>query len=247
MKALQPGAWRNGDKVTLQPNRLEEPLKWTRKPKKIFVCSMSDLFHEDVPDDYLDKVFDVIARSPLHTFQILTKRSDRMLRYFWSKKPPRNAWLGVSVENRKESTRRRDDLTSIDCSVRFVSAEPLLEDVSTINLDGIHWVIAGGESGRAKTVRPMLLDHARNLRDLCIEQGVAFFFKQWGEHDAVGRRVGKAKSGRLLDGRTWDEMPDAPNAPSGRTPGGVPLTRDGKKWVTPADGGLDKRHLTAVR
>jgi len=200
--------YRNGFEATLHPNELERPLRW-RKPRMIFVCSMSDLFHDDVPDDFIRSVFEVMQQASLHTFQVLTKRAERMAdlltRPDWPLPP--NVWVGVTAENQAMADRRIPHLLRIHrASVRFISAEPLL---GPIDLDracctfdqyavGIDWVIVGGESGPG--ARPMQPEWVRDIRDQCQAAGVPFFFKQWGG-------TNKKKTGRLLDGRTWDEMP----------------------------------------
>jgi protein gp37 len=163
----------------------------------IFVNSMSDLFHEDIPEEYIEEVFEVMGRADHHTFQILTKRHGRLAELAPSLPWHPNVWIGVSIENRR-FTHRADYLREVDAEVRFISAEPLLGPLDGLDLSGIHWLIAGGESGPKH--RPMRIEWARELRDRCLDEEVAFFFKQWGGH--------RPKSGgRLLDGRTWDEMP----------------------------------------
>lgn len=195
--------YERGFDLQLRPERLRQPLEWTR-PRLIFVNSMSDLFHEAVPDDFIQSVFEVMAEANWHTFQLLTKRSRRLAELAPRLPWPTNVWMGVSVENQRW-TRRVDDLRCVPAAVRFLSCEPLLGPLR-LNLDGIHWVIVGGESGRR--ARPMRLDWATSVRDQCIAAGVPFFFKQWGAHDEAGIRKGKAASGRFLEGRTWDEMPE---------------------------------------
>lgn len=257
--------------VKTHDDALHIPLRW-RKPRRIFVNSMSDLFHKDVPFAFIDKVFAIMALCPQHTFQILTKRPERMAEYFnegafelghnsvlgeieeliedtdyrlyeflydnayaagylraygisdtgeygtqidrW---PLPNVWLGTSVEN-AEQLWRIDELRSVPAAVRFLSIEPLIGDLGTVNLDGIDWVIGGGESG--PNARPMKPAWARSLRDQCVAAGVPFFFKQWGEwapafsapairagnYDYI-KRVGKKRAGRILDGREWNEFP----------------------------------------
>jgi protein gp37 len=194
-----PGsAYEQGFDLRLVPEALELPLSW-RKPRLIFVNSMSDLFHADVPFEYIARVFDVMQRSPQHTFQVLTKRSER-LRELAPRLPwPDNVWIGVSVEDRKRAARITDLVSVAAARVRFLSVEPLLEAIPDLPLEGIDWVIVGGESGRQP--RPMDPDWVLDIRDQCSRAGVPFFFKQWG-----GRN--KKKAGRELDGRTWDEMPD---------------------------------------
>ncbi len=195
--------YERGFDVVLRPERLEQPLKWKR-PRTIFVNSMSDLFHEEIADSFVTEVFDVMERAHWHKFQVLTKRPERAAVLAPSLPWPSNVWLGVSVENQRWTT-RIDELRTIDASVRFLSCEPLLGPLE-LDLDGIHWVIAGGESGpRARPMRP---EWARSIRDQCLAAGVPFFFKQWGAHDASGARMSKKRAGRLLDGRTWDEAPD---------------------------------------
>lgn len=175
---------------------LELPLRW-RASRRIFVNSMSDLFHDGVPTEFILRLFDVIRRARQHQFQILTKRSQRLVEVCAQIAVPANAWLGVSVENQKYTT-RIDDLRLVRASVRFLSIEPLLGPISDLDLRGIHWVIVGGESGHH--ARPMDPAWVRSIRDQCARAGVPFFFKQWG-----GRK--KHLTGRVLDGRTWDEMP----------------------------------------
>lgn len=257
-------AFPNGFDVTLHPERLDQPLRW-KKPRRIFVNSMSDLFHDAVPDDYIARVFAVMAQTPQHTYQVLTKRHGRMrslLRkwtpvtgitpwVFTGPWPLPNVWLGVSVEDQKHAELRVPALLETPAAVRFLSCEPLLGLVDLRNLkarngalidclggdvksasDGavysgtpsvVDWVIVGGESGPG--ARPMHPDWARSLRDQCANAGVAFHFKQWGayrwvsgsrwnpdtqcweDHGIEPQRVPKKLSGRLLDGRTWDQFP----------------------------------------
>lgn len=259
-------------KIKLVEEHLNDPLRW-KKPRLIFVNSMSDLFHEGVPDSFIDRVFAVMALSPQHTFQVLTKRPERMSRYLWSaerrvaslagystnegdwyKWPLKNVWLGVSIEDQKTADERIPLLLQTPAAVRWLSAEPLLGPINfrwepyaheatgetyreylerhgKVNqyeaLRQISWVVAGGESGPG--ARPMHPDWARSLRDQCAEARVPFFFKQFGDWwPGIGnvtyppsaplhewpdghwaRRVGKKLAGRVLDGRTWDEFPDA--------------------------------------
>lgn len=204
LKAMRVKGYENGFKLTLLPARLEEPTK-RKRPTTYFVNSMSDLFHDQIPDDYLRQVLAVIRRSPQHTFQILTKRAERMAEFFQEQAPPHNVWLGVTVENRDHGLPRLDYLRRISSTVRFVSAEPLLEDLGDINLTGLHWVIVGGESG--PKARPMKHEWVMNIKDQCDAQGVAFFFKQWGGWGADGKKRAKKQNGRLLEGRTWDATP----------------------------------------
>lgn len=165
----------------------------------IFVNSMSDLFHEKVPLEFLKRVFDVMRRADWHTFQVLTKRSERLKELASELEWPRNVWMGVSVES-DEYVNRIDDLRAVPAAVRFLSLEPLLGPLPTLRLDGISWVIVGGESGPGS--RPIDVEWVRDLRDRCTEAHVPFFFKQWGG-------VRKSQAGRVLDGRTWDEFPNS--------------------------------------
>lgn len=184
--------------LTLHPQALDEPRRW-RNPRVVFVNSMSDLFHARVPLDFIRDVFDVMRETPQHTYQVLTKRSLRLRRAADKLDWPDNLWMGVSVEN-SDVLIRVDHLREVPAAVRFLSCEPLLGPLDGIKLDGIGWVIAGGESG--PNYRPMELSWARGVRDACQEADVPFFFKQWGG------RTPKAL-GRELDGQLWDEMPGA--------------------------------------
>ncbi|HET6292231.1 MAG TPA: phage Gp37/Gp68 family protein [Kribbella sp.] len=187
--------------VTVHPQTLFEPYRW-RSPRVVFVNSMSDLFHARVPIAFVRDVFDVIRDTPQHTYQVLTKRSLRLRRMAGQLDWPENLWLGVSVENSGVLS-RVDDLRQVPAAVRFLSCEPLLGPLDSINLSGIGWVIAGGESG--PRCRPMELGWARGIRDACLRSDVPFFFKQWG-----GRTP--KSLGRELDGQLWDEMPDTASA-----------------------------------
>jgi protein gp37 len=199
LQAMGQANYRNGFEVTLQPHMLEHPLRW-RQPRRIFVNSMSDLFHADVPDAYIIQVFDVMRRANWHQFQILTKRSERLLdlnpMLHWQP----HIWMGVSIENEKYLD-RIDDLRRTGAHVKFLSIEPLLGPLQKLDLRGIDWVIAGGESGPG--ARPVDASWVREIRDRCVRAHVSFFFKQWGG-------VLKSRTGRILDGRTWDEMPEEP-------------------------------------
>lgn len=196
LRAMAQPRYRNGFEVTLQPDTVELPLRW-RKPRTIFLNSMSDLFHSDIPDEYIERVFATMAKANWHTFQVLTKRSER-LGQLSSRLPwPRNVWMGVSVEDQKR-TARIADLVSTPAQVRFLSVEPMLEAIPDLPLNGVHWVIVGGESGR--TPRAIDIAWARNIRDQCVRAGVAFFFKQWGG-------TNKKRAGRVLDGQVWGQMP----------------------------------------
>ena len=196
LQAMGQPNYVNGFVLTLHEDALEMPLHW-KKPQRIFVNSMSDLFHEDVPFTFVLRAFEVMYRASWHQFQILTKRSDRLLETSPHLPWADNIWMGVSVESRKH-TYRIDHLRQTGAKIKFLSLEPLLGPMGELCLDRIDWVIVGGESG--PKARPMEPAWVINIRDQCIEAGVSFFFKQWGG-------VRKKKAGRQLEGRTWDEMP----------------------------------------
>ncbi|PWW82380.1 hypothetical protein CR164_05105 [Prosthecochloris marina] len=201
LQAMGNDKYRDGFKLTLHPGVLQEPFRW-KKPRVVFVNSMSDLFHKDVPVDYIRDVFEVMRQNPQHVFQVLTKRAD-VLRYYDSEDQlfwPHNVWMGVSVENARNID-RIDLLRQTRAKVKFLSCEPLLGPLSSMNLDGIDWVIVGGESGRrARTIDP---EWVQEIREQCLAANVPFFFKQWGG-------TNKKKSGRILDGRVWDQTPVFP-------------------------------------
>lgn len=235
-----PGhVYEQGFDLKLWPDRLDLPRRW-KKPRRIFVNSMSDLFHKDVPDEFISKVFWTMIDVDHHTYQVLTKRPKRMARFFanQSKPLPAHIWVGTSIEN-DNYTWRADYLRKVLAMVRFVSAEPLLSALPSLDLTGLHWLIAGGESGQG--ARPADPGWFKDLRDRCQAAGVAFFFKQWGQYagqyrDVRGgdlstlegeivyrdfedattphayRRVGKHAAGRLLDGREWNQLPNASDA-----------------------------------
>ncbi len=194
--------YERGFDLQLRPERLQQPLTW-RQPRIVFVNSMSDLFHEDIPVTYIREVFNVMRKANRHTFQVLTKRSQRLAELAPHLRWPDNVWMGVSVENQRW-TSRVSDLRKVPAKVRFLSCEPLLGPLQ-LDLRSIGWVIVGGESGAR--ARPMKPEWARDIRQQCKDAGVAFFFKQWGAHNEAGERVGKGKAGRLLDGRVWDGLP----------------------------------------
>lgn len=204
LQAMGAPGYENGFALTLHPHRLRQPLS-VRKPCMWFVNSMSDLFHENVPDSFIDKVMDVMEHADWHVFQVLTKRAERMADYFSSRSCPPNVWLGVSVEDRRYGVPRIDALRRIDAPVRFLSCEPLLENLGLLNLEGIHWVIVGGESG--PKARPMHPEWVDSIRRQAKSSGAAFFFKQWGSWGADGVRRNKKANGRLLAGQEWNEMP----------------------------------------
>jgi protein gp37 len=196
LQAMGQSNYRNGFHLTIHEHALEIPLHW-KQPQMIFVNSMSDLFHESVPVDFIHKVFDVMTRASWHTFQVLTKRSTRLLELDEQITWPENIWMGVSVEN-QDYVFRIDQLRHTHASTKFLSLEPLLGPLSNLNLSGIQWSIVGGESGPKS--RPMERDWVTDIRDQCLRARVPFFFKQWGG-------TNKKKAGRLLEGRTWDELP----------------------------------------
>lgn len=196
LKAMGQPNYRNGFKLTLQPHMLELPLKW-KKPQTIFVNSMSDLFHVDVPLEYVQRVFDVMDRAYWHRFQVLTKRADRLEEVSSQLNWSPNIWMGVSVESQKY-VERIDNLRNSGAKVKFLSLEPLLGPLKNLNLQNIDWAIVGGESGYG--ARPMEVDWVLDIRRQCEESEVPFFFKQWGGFN-------KKKTGRMLEGRTYDEMP----------------------------------------
>jgi protein gp37 len=196
LQAMGQPNYANGFQVTLQPHMLELPLEWKR-PRRVFVNSMSDLFHKDVPLAFIKKVFSVMRRANWHQYQLLTKRSERLLEVSPVLTWEPHIWIGVSVEN-DDYTDRIDDLRTTGADVKFLSLEPLLGPLPQLNLSGIDWVIVGGESGPG--ARLMNPDWVRDIRDQCVRANVPFFFKQWGGPF-------KSRTGRVLDGRTWDQMP----------------------------------------
>lgn len=204
LQAMGAPGYENGFKISLMPDRLDHPRK-VRRPTRFFVNSMSDLFHPEIPGDYVDKVMEVIRDTPRHQYQILTKRAAAMSRYFSKRKVPGNAWLGVTVENRRHGVPRIRHLRGIDASTRFLSIEPLLEDLGALTLDGINWVIVGGESGRQ--ARPMSKAWVDAIHTQCEKQEVPFFFKQWGAWGVDGVKRSKKANGRTYKGRVWDMMP----------------------------------------
>ncbi len=187
----------NGFKVKIHPESFSIPLKW-KKPRVIFVNSMSDLFHEEVPDDFIFRIFEIMKQANWHVFQILTKRSERMLQLSPKLDWQPNIWMGVTIET-QDYIFRLEHLKKTKSSVKFISFEPLLSDIKNLRLKGIDWVIVGGESGPKS--RPMKKEWVVNIRNSCIYQNIPFFFKQWG-----GFR--KKVNGRLLEGKTWNEMPE---------------------------------------
>jgi protein gp37 len=196
LKAMGQPNYINGFQLTLHEHVLEYPLKW-KKPQTIFVNSMSDLFHEQVPESFIFRIFDVMKQAHWHQFQILTKRSKRLRELAQEIDWPENVWIGVSVENEAVQF-RIDDLRDVPAAIRFLSLEPLLGPLGHLNLSNIDWVIVGGESGPG--ARQMEKEWVMQIKEQCIEQNTPFYFKQWGG-------VHKKKTGRSLEGRKWDEMP----------------------------------------
>ena len=196
LKAMGQPNYINGFQLTLHEHVLEYPLRW-KKPQTIFVNSMSDLFHEQVPESYIFRIFDVMKQAHWHQFQILTKRSTRLRELAQGIDWPENVWIGISVENEKVQS-RIDDLREVTAAIRFLSLEPMLGPLDNLNLSNIDWVIVGGESGPG--ARQIKKEWVMQIKEQCIEQNTPFYFKQWGG-------TNKKKSGRLLEGRKWDEMP----------------------------------------
>jgi protein gp37 len=197
LKAMGQQKYSNGFQLTLHEEVLEQPLQW-KNPQMIFVNSMSDLFHEDVPEEFILRAFDVMKEAYWHTFQVLTKRSNRLLEINQEIEWPKNVWMGVSVEN-ENNVYRIDHLRGTNACVKFLSLEPLLGPLAGLNLNNIDWVIVGGESGPgARTIRK---DWVLDIRNQCLSAEVPFFFKQWGG-------VRKGRNGRLLEGRIWDDIPE---------------------------------------
>ena len=193
----------NGFKSSIHHEALKEPFNW-KKPSTIFVCSMSDLFHKDVPFEFIDKVFRVIEETPQHNYQILTKRAERMAEYFETRNIPHNAWIGITVEN-KETKSRIDHIRHLDATIKFLSCEPLLGDLEELNLDGINWIIVGGESG--SQARPMKEEWVLNIKRQADENNIPFFFKQWGTWNKDGVKGNKKINGKLLEGVIVQNMP----------------------------------------
>ncbi len=196
LKAAGSPNYANGFRVTAHPYALKIPLRW-KQPRIIFVNSMSDLFHKDIPFSFVAKIFEVMCQASHHRFQVLTKRSKRLIQLSYKLPWPQNVWMGVTVET-TDYLCRIDHLRKIPAVVKFISFEPLLGPIPNIDLTDIDWVIVGGESGPG--ARPMKPEWAKDIRDQCFAAGVPFFFKQWGG-------INKKKNGRMLDGRTWNDLP----------------------------------------
>jgi protein gp37 len=192
--------YKNGFQLTLHSDLIDAPLKW-RKARLIFVNSMSDLFHKDVPFSFIKQIFHTMEKAHWHTFQIVTKRSKRLLELSDRLDWPSNVWMGVTVESHRH-IKRINDLSNVPSKVKFLSMEPLLSDFPELPIDEIDWVIVGGESGPRSRI--MQSNWVRNIREHCLSRTTPFFFKQWGG-------VNKKRNGRVLDGRTWDDMPELPS------------------------------------
>ena len=197
LQAMGVDKYKDGFELRMHPEVLSEPYSW-RNPRTVFVNSMSDLFHENMPFDFIEKVFKVMNENPIHTFQVLTKRADILSQYSNRLKWTKNIWMGVTVES-QDYISRIDSLRKVKANVRFLSIEPLLGRIENLNLDNIDWVIVGGESGPG--ARTMDESWVLEIKEQCIKQSTPFFFKQWGG-------TNKKKNGRLLEGQIWDEMPD---------------------------------------
>lgn len=203
LQAIGTSGYEDGFKFKILPNRLSQPLS-IKKPTKFFVNSMSDLFHEKMPFEFVDEIFEVIKNTPHHQYQILTKREKILAKYFQNHKVPENVWLGVTVENATVK-HRIDVLRNIESQIRFLSIEPLLGEMGELDLHNIHWVIVGGESG--VSARPMDKQWALDIKKQCKEQDVAFFFKQWGTWGEDGIRRNKKENGKHINGVIYQEMP----------------------------------------
>jgi protein gp37 len=203
LNAMGLEKYSNGFNLTLHSDCLDEPLQW-KKSHNIFVCSMSDLFHKDVPFEFIDKVMMTIKETPQHRYQILTKRAERMAEYFQSRDIPGNAWLGVTVEAQSSKT-RIDILRNLNAPIRFLSCEPLIEDLGILNLNSIDWVIVGGESG--SKARPMKEEWVLSIKEQAESQGSSFFFKQWGTWGSDGIKRNKHLNGKMIKGKIYQEMP----------------------------------------
>jgi protein gp37 len=203
LQAMGQDKYLGGFNLTLHEDALTEPLQW-KKPHTIFVCSMGDLFHNDVPDEFINKVISIIKLTPQHRYQLLTKRADRMNEYFQNRDIPENVWLGVTVEN--QATKKRIDfLRNLKATVLFLSCEPLLEDLGKLNLANIDWVIVGGESGTS--ARPMKEEWVLSVKTQTENQDSTFFFKQWGTWGSDGVKRNKRENGKLIKGEVYQAMP----------------------------------------
>jgi protein gp37 len=203
LQAMGQDKYKNGFGLTLHEDVLSEPVQW-KKPHTIFVCSMSDLFHNDVPDEFIGKVMSIIAMTPQHRYQLLTKRAERLAEYFTNHVIPENVWLGVTIEN-QSSKIRMEHLRKLNAPVRFLSCEPLLEDLGELDLENIDWVIVGGESGTS--ARQMKEEWVLSIKEQTETQGSAFFFKQWGTWGSDGIKRNKHENGKLIGGKVYQKMP----------------------------------------
>lgn len=204
LKAMGQKKYINGFQLTMHEDDLNEPYKW-KGSHNVFVCSMADLFHKDVPFEFIDRLMEVIRDTPQHRYQILTKRAERMEEYFINRRVPDNAWLGVTVENKKMKY-RVDHLSAIDAKIHFLSCEPLLEDLGELNLENIQWIIVGGESG--SQARPMKEEWVLNIKSQANLNKIPLFFKQWGTWGQDGIKRNKKMNGKLLQGVLVQEFPD---------------------------------------
>lgn len=204
LRAMGNKDYKDGFKFKILPHRLSETIN-NNTPTMYFVNSMSDLFHEDIPKDYLDEILNVIETTPQHTYQVLTKRAKRMQSYFKKMAIPRNLWLGVTVEDKKSGLQRIDYLRNLEAEIKFLSCEPLLEDLGIIDLRGIDWVIVGGESG--KLARPIQEEWIIKIKNQCTNSKVEFFFKQWGTWGKDGVKRSKKANGNDLLGKKWEAIP----------------------------------------
>ncbi len=205
LKAIGTKGYENGFEFNTVESRLNDPLK-RKKPTVYFVNSMSDIFHEDMPVSYLDKIFNIIAQTPYHTYQLLTKRAERMFDYLSKRDIPKNIWLGVTVEDKEYGLPRINYLRKLNATILFLSIEPLLENLGKINLENIDWVIVGGESGH--NARPMNVEWILNIKQQCIKNDIAFFFKQWGTWGADKIKRNKKLNGKQLEGKIWQQYPE---------------------------------------
>lgn len=235
LQGMGAASYRNGFRLTLHEHLLDLPLRWTR-PQTVFVNSMSDLLHADVPTDFVLRAFDVMRRASWHRFQVLTKRGDRLDELDRVLRWPENVWMGVSVES-PTYLWRIDHLRRVGARVRFLSLEPLLSALPKLDLHGIDWVIVGGESGPG--ARPMHESWVRDIRDQCQRAAVPFFFKQWGG-------VWKKRTGRVLEGRTWDEVPVAAARQSSGRQRQARVQRDASHLPRPHSPSIPERDLTLL-
>ncbi len=203
LQVMNQKKYSNGFNITMHEDSLNEPKQW-KKPHNIFVCSMSDIFHEKVPFEFVDKIMEVIISTPHHNYQVLTKRAERMNEYYATREVPHNVWLGVTVESLKVK-HRIDYLRDINATIKFLSCEPLLEDLGNINLKGIHWIIVGGESG--PRARPMQASWVESIQHQADIQKSSFFFKQWGTWGSDGVKRSKKANGKLINGKVFQELP----------------------------------------